>query len=202
MLTHKQTIKLNHAIADKLLDRLGFVPFQPDNILELGRVDEYLSDKLSIYYPNAELYGLSENIKKIKSINKNNIFFANLNKLPLPDNSVDLIISNLAIDCLNPNVEELFKELHRIIRLDGLLLFTMLNKNFDTDKINNKDNEELLYIGDLLLINKFCDPVVDQELININYKSNNSDNKILTVEILYGHALGSNAIQTLVMIEE
>ena len=198
-LTDEQTIKLNHAIADKLIDRLEFVPFQPDNILELGRVDEYLSDKLSIYYPNAELYGLSENINKIKPINKNNIFFANLNKLPLPDNSVDLIISNLAIDCLNPNIDQLFKELHRIIRLDGLLLFTILNKNFDTDKINNKNNNELLYIGDLLLVNKFCDPVVDQELININYRS---DNKIITTEILYGHALGSNIIKTLVMIDD
>ena len=73
-LTDEQTIKLNHAIADKLIDRLEFVPFQPDNILELGRVDEYLSDKLSTQY-----FGISKNAPSIL-FRSSSTFFSTKNK--------------------------------------------------------------------------------------------------------------------------
>ncbi len=196
MLTTEQTIKLNHAIADRLLERLEFMPFQPDHILEFGCIDQYLLDQLSVYYPHSELYGLSSN-SNISDINgvTHNVFKANLTKLPLADNSLDLIISNLVIDCLNIDLDKYFKELYRIVKFDGLLLFTMINNN----TINNN---QLLSIGDLLLSNKFCDPVIDQELININYKLNNTaQNENLTIEILYGHALGSNLIKTPINID-
>lgn len=196
MLTTEQTIKLNHAIADRLLERLEFMPFQPDHILEFGCIDQYLLDQLSVYYPHSELYGLSSN-SNISDINgvTHNVFKANLTKLPLADNSLDLIISNLVIDCLNIDLDKYFKELYRIVKFDGLLLFTMINNT----TINNN---QLLNIGDLLLSNKFCDPVIDQELININYKLNNTaQNENLTIEILYGHALGNNLIKTPINID-
>ena len=37
-----------------------------------------------------------------------NYFCANLDNLPLADNSLDLIVSNLAIDCLNINIDQWF----------------------------------------------------------------------------------------------
>jgi len=206
MLTHEQTTKLTHKIATRLLDRLEFITLQPGNILDLGCLDEYLLDQLAINYPTAELYGLNiainTTIDQIKYKNIHNIFCANLDNLPLADSSLDLIVSNLAIDCLNINIDQWFKELHRVIKPDGLLLFTM----FNTTKL---DNNALLKIGDVLLNNRFCDPVVDQELININYKSNNIVNKIenvdqiktMSIEVLYGHALGSYFIKTPIDID-
>ena len=200
MLTVEQKLKLNHIIADRLLDRLEFIQFQPDNILEFGFIDAYLMDKLAIYYPNAELYSLynSSNAKQINCINKQNIFASHFQELPLENNSLDLIISNLSIDCLHPNIDKYFKELHRIIRSDGLLLFAMLN----VDQINRN---QLLNVGDILLANKFCDPVVDQELININYNSNNREDpnyeQTIVAEVLYAHALGNNLIKTPINID-
>ena len=199
MLTIEQNLKLNHIIADRLLERLEFIPFQPDNILEFGIIDAYLMDKLAIYYPTAELYSLcGKNIEQINCSNKHNIFASHFQELPLENNSLDLIISNLSIDCLHPNIDKYFKELHRIIRSDGLLLFTMLN----VDQINRN---QLLNVGDVLLANKFCDPVVDQELININYNSNNREDpnceQTIVAEVLYAHALGNNLIKTPISID-
>jgi malonyl-CoA O-methyltransferase len=199
MLTVEQNLKLNHIIADRLLERLEFIPFQPDNILEFGFIDAYLIDKLAIYYPTAELYSLcGNNIEHINCSNKHNIFASHFQELPLANNSLDLIVSNLSIDCLHPDLDKYFQELHRIIRPDGLLLFTMLN----VDQINYN---QFLKVGDLLLANKFCDPVIDQELININYRSEDREDpdceKMIAVEIFYGHALGSNLIKTPINID-
>lgn len=194
MLSVEQNLKLNHIIADRLLERLEFIPFKPDNILEFGFIDAYMIDKLAIYYPTAELFSLCANgTKQINCSNKHSIFASHFQELPLENNNLDLIISNLSIDWLHPDLDKYFKELHRIIRPDGLLLFTMLN-------VNQINSNQLLKIGDLLLSNKFCDPVIDQELININYKSEGLEDpdceNVIAVEIFYGHALGSNLIKT------
>ena len=198
MLTIEQNLKLNHIIADRLLERLEFIPFQPNSILELGLVDTYLIDKLAIYYPGAELYSLCTNsMEQAKFSNNYNLFVSGFQKLPLESSSLDLIISNLTIDYSHPDLDKYFKEFHRIIRPDGLLLFTMLN-------YCQIHSNQLLNVGDLLLANKFCDPVIDQELININYKSAGDEDlgcqKIIPVEIFYGHALGSYSIKTPVHI--
>lgn len=167
MLTHEQNIRLHHAIADQLLERLEFAQFQPDSILDFGGIDRYLLNKLAIVYPDAKLFACGL-------------------ELLLADHSCDLIISNLAINYLDPCIDKLFKKLHKIIRPEGLLLFTMLNDNYNADTLNNNI---LLSMGDMLLLNKFCDPVMDRELININYKTN--------IEIIYGHALGNSLITDL-----
>lgn len=190
MLNYEQNLKLNHLIADQLLERLFIIPFIPDHILNIGCMDDYINNKLIKHYQNATIHNL-------QTANNVDWLSGDLYKLPFANNSFDLVIANLAMECYDPNLSHNFKELHRVMRMGSLLLFTICNyKNFGQN--------ELMNIGDLLLKNQFCDPVIDQDLFIINYNNSIDDhnhNQEISIELIYGHALGNSLVKTSVVFE-
>lgn len=194
MLNYEQNLKLNHLIADRLLERLFIIPFIPDHILNIGCIDDYIYNKLIKHYSNATIHNLQK---------ANNVDWLaeNLYKLPFANNSFDLVIANLTMECNDPNLVSNFKELHRVMRIGSLLLFTMGN-------YKNLGQNELMNIGDLLLKNQFCDPVIDQDLLTINYHNtynttehNNNHNQDINIELIYGHALSNSLVKTSIVYE-
>lgn len=195
----EQILKLHHIIADRLLERLFALPFMPEQILNIGCFDHYVNDQLITHYPKATIYNLYSNIyhnhNYNRNYNKNSYWLlANLNDLPFISNSFDLVISNLNLECDDEKLNVNFEELHRVMSTDALLLFTMCNyKNLDQNKLMN--------IGDLLLKQQFCDPVIDKDLFTINYIDSLGCKQKTDIELIYGHALGSNLVKTSVLVE-
>ena len=139
----------------------------------------------------------------------------------LPDNSVDLVFSVLLIQEL-PDPKHFFRECRRILKEGGLIAFSYLGP--DTAKeLRSEILAQALPLkqlsspwdmhdmGDVLLSERFSDPVMDMEFLNLEYEADSlllkdamalnvlepmsiegsqiSDlPKKLTLEVVYGHA--------------
>src|SRR5699024_11013806 len=98
--------------------------------------------------------------------------------LPLPDASVDLIFSNLALHW-SEAFDQVFREYQRVLRPDGLALFSSLGP--DTlhelrsawrtvdDRPHVHPFEDMHNLGDALIAARLADPVMDMEHITLTY---------------------------------
>ncbi|CAB1367613.1 methyltransferase domain-containing protein [Denitratisoma oestradiolicum] len=101
-----------------------------------------------------------------------------VNHLPLAAGSLDLIWSNLMLHWLDDPLPA-FRELHRTLAVDGLLMFSLLGP--DTLKELRaacaacgiapplRAFHDMHDIGDMLVAAGFADPVMDMEMITLTY---------------------------------
>ncbi len=101
-------------------------------------------------------------------------------KLALPDNSVDFIFSDLLLQDLS-DPRHFLQECWRVLKEGGLLSFSYLGP--DTGKELRSVDAEILKLknllspwdmhdmGDALLGERFSDPVMDMEFLNLGYES-------------------------------
>lgn len=100
--------------------------------------------------------------------------------LPLAASSVDLVWSNLALHW-HPQPDRVFAEWRRILRVDGLLMFscfgpdTFLELRAAFADAGQKDNVlsfvDMHDFGDMLVNSGFSTPVMDMEKITVTYES-------------------------------
>ena len=108
--------------------------------------------------------------------------FSKTGRIDLPDNSVDLVFSNLFLhELIDP--KQFLHECWRVIKEGGLLTFSYLGP--DTAKELRQaplppDFEiqalvspwDMHDMGDALIGESFSDPVMDMEFLNLSYESN------------------------------
>ncbi len=136
-------------------------------------------DKLQARYPDAEIVATADTA-----------------------DSVDLIISNLS---LLTHDDALFKEWRRLLRPQGLLMFTSFGPGTLAEIADQPTQNfiDMHHIGDSLLQAGLVDPVMDAELFEMKYQHEaqvlsdlekmgitavNHPPLSLTYEIVYGHA--------------
>ena len=105
---------------------------------------------------------------------------ANASHLPLADNSVDIVVSSLMMQWC-PDLNQLFSEIHRVLKNDGLILFSTfgpdtlkeLKKSWSV--VDNKTHVNTFIdmhdIGDQLLQNGFQSPVMEMEHLTLTYQT-------------------------------
>jgi malonyl-CoA O-methyltransferase len=103
---------------------------------------------------------------------------ADVRALPLAGGSLGLVWSNLALHWLD-DPRPAFDELHRVLEVGGLLMFSMLGpdtlKELRTAarKVGAGDTArqflDMHDIGDMLVAAGFADPVMDMEMITLTY---------------------------------
>ncbi|MFN6961666.1 MAG: methyltransferase domain-containing protein, partial [Rhodocyclaceae bacterium] len=105
---------------------------------------------------------------------------ADVRALPLAENSLDLVWSNLMLHWLS-DLRPAFAELHRVLAEGGLLHFSLLGP--DTLKElrecagrlglswNGKAFVDMHDVGDLLMAAGFRDPVMEMEMLTLTYRS-------------------------------
>ena len=101
-------------------------------------------------------------------------------RLPLPAARVDLVWSNLALHW-HPQPDRVFKEWHRVLRVDGLLMFSCFGPDTFAQVRSafaavGESHAVLPFVdlhdfGDMLVDAGFATPVMDMEKINITYSS-------------------------------
>jgi malonyl-CoA O-methyltransferase len=176
---------LQREIGGRLLERLDLVRLQPRRVLDLGCGTGVASAALLRRYPRAEVIALDFALPMLARarrqggwLRRPRCLCADAEALPLADACVDLIYSNATLQWCN-DLEATFRELLRILRPGGLLLFT----TFGPDTLRELRSAwaradgyahvspftDLHDLGDGLVRARFADPVMDAEHLTLTY---------------------------------
>jgi malonyl-CoA O-methyltransferase len=178
---------LQHEIAARMLERLDYVRLQPHTVLDLGCGTGFALDGLSRRYRRARLIALDFAVNMLRLarrrgswLNRPRALCADLEALPLADDSVDLVFSNAALQWSN-NLDAVFAELLRVVRPGGLLMFTTFGPDTLTELrqawaaadggAHVSPFIDMHDIGDALVRARFADPVMDTERLTVTYES-------------------------------
>lgn len=188
---YEQHAFIQNKISEYLFERLDFNAIQPQNILDLGCGSGKLTRQLGYRYSNANIYGVDLALAMLKQAKfnapktwlwydpKQNYLCADAERLPFADQSMDLIISNLMLQwCDNAAV---FNEIARILRPDGVLLFstlgpdTLIELRQSWAKVDDYSHVhtflDMHIVGDMLYASGLKHPVLDTEWLNFKYSS-------------------------------
>lgn len=199
---------LNAEIGQRLLDRLAIVRLQPKAILHLGLGISPLNELLEKYYRKAIILNSDPNQQTLQAAKKacrwrtrQRFILSTGYQLPLPDASIDLIISNLNFHHYQ-NLPGIFQELQRVLKPEGLLQFSTFGRDtFHELQASSPLKAELTGnwvdlhdIGDMLLKTHFTDPVIDMETITFTYSKMPDlvEDLVSVMECNFGYTLASD----------
>ncbi len=181
--------QLQREVADRMLERLDYVRLQPATVLDVGAGTGYCMRHLRTRYPAARIYALDIAERMLRQARAglswwqrwrrcSAFMVGDAEALPLREASVDLIVSNLTVQWC-PSLAQTFAEFRRVLRPDGLLMFTTFGPDtlqelraawaqVDTH-VHVNSFLDMHDVGDALMQAGFADPVMDVEHFNVTY---------------------------------
>ncbi len=191
--SYDQAAVLQREISNRMLSRLEYIKYRPEVILDAGSGTGYGSQQLAKRYPSSQLIAVDIAWAMLSHARPNTAWWrrllplqqqrtdyvcADIEQFPVKNESVGMIWSNLALQWCN-DLNRTFAEMHRILRADGLLMFSTfgpdtlkeLRQSFAKADSYDHVNRfvDMHDIGDLLLNNRFSTPVMDMEYITLTY---------------------------------
>jgi malonyl-CoA O-methyltransferase len=153
-------------------------------VLDVGAGTGHASRTLKRLYPKARVLALDSSLQMLKLAAKQQSWLrpfervcADAELLPLPDGSVDLIVSNLMLQWCNPDA--VFAEFRRVLKPSGLLSFSALGPDTLRElrtawgQIDAHTHVhrfiDMHDLGDALVRNGFAAPVLDVERLTLQY---------------------------------
>lgn len=179
--SYDQAAVLQRNTADQLLERLQLIKLVPKTIVDLGAGTGYLTSLLRGQYPSAHIVALDPAQQSLAKITAADIktVVARAESIPLADNSVDLVVSNMMLHW-SEDIPAIFAEIKRILSPDGLMLFSTLGPDTlyelraswaQVDEYNHVHHfYDMHDLGDALLGAGFKDPVMDMNKLTIQYQ--------------------------------
>ena len=169
-------------ILRRLLERLDYMKLVPRRVLYLGLAGDEAARLLIKRYPGVELVFADSIESSLRPYRRHwwqkplPRVVLDAESLGLADQSFDLIIANLHfVEANEP--EQVFREVFRILRPEGLLLFSTLGPDSLKELSHVASPRHLVHpfidmhhLGDMLLKRGFLDPVVDMEYIQLRYQ--------------------------------
>jgi malonyl-CoA O-methyltransferase len=160
---------------EEMLSRLDWMTFKPRLILDIGAGTGEMSMRLQARYPEASVVAMDLVPAMLEYAQQHtpgiHYVCADTCQLPLPDHSVDFIFANLLLPWC-PGVTSVLSEWRRVLRPDGLLMFSALGP--DTlrawPSLLFPTLADMHDLGDLLLKTGLADPVLDVCHYTIAYK--------------------------------
>lgn len=184
---YDQHAALQKTVADHLLQRLQWLKLAPKTIVDLGAGTGYGIKSLLAQYPQANIVAvdIAENMLDVcrqqYSYHKNCQYLcADMRSIPLAENSIDMIISSLAIHW-EDDLLSCFSQIEKILSPGGVFLFSTLGvdtlkelrlswQQVDTN-IHVHSFFDMHDIGDVLMHVHLSDPVMDVEYITLMFNS-------------------------------
>ncbi|WP_296752438.1 malonyl-ACP O-methyltransferase BioC [Thiobacillus sp.] len=191
---------LQREVCDRLLERLDFMTLQPGRVLDVGSGTGYGLAHLHARYPAAELCALDIAPAMLaaararlpqptraqralshllpRSAPQRYAVCADMGRLPLAANSMNLVWSSLALQWAR-DLEATLKGLHRVLAPGGLLMFATFGPDTlkelraafaaidDAPHVNQFI--DLHDIGDMLMHAGFAGPVMEMEMLTLTY---------------------------------
>tara|TARA_B110000971_G_scaffold197037_1_gene212611 strand:- start:25 stop:810 length:786 start_codon:yes stop_codon:yes gene_type:complete len=170
---------LQNEIANRLAEKLKVISIKPQTIIDLGSGTGFLSEKTAKIFPNSILVCVDFAQQSLLENSQNLKVCANAYKLPFASNSVDFIVSNLMMQWC-PDLTTLFNECFRILKPQGLFLFTTfgpdtlkeLKRSWSVVDSSAHVNNfiDMHDIGDQMLQSGFQSPIMEMENITLTYE--------------------------------
>ena len=191
---------LQREVCDRLLERLDFMNLQPERVLDVGCGTGYGLAHLRARYAEAELCALDLAPAMLKLAHARlpqakwtqralgflpscapplaHSVCADMDRLPLAANSVNLVWSSLALQWAC-DLEATLKGFHQVLAPGGLLIFATLGPDTlkelrtvfaavdDAPHVNRF--VDLHDIGDMLIHAGFSSPVMEMEMLTLTY---------------------------------
>lgn len=186
--SYEEVAVLQKEVATRLIERLELVQLKPELILDVGSGTGFCSRLLEKRYKKTNIVSLDLSHAMLSHTRKKEGFLKRFNsphkyicgdaeRLPLADDSVDLIVSSLALQWCD--LESAFAGFRRVLKPGGLLMFSTMGP--DTLKELRRawakaDGYahvsafiDMHDVGDALMRAGFSDPVMDVETITVTY---------------------------------
>ena len=214
---------LRREIAGRMFERLSLIRAQPSQVLDAGcgEGDDLMA--LAQAFPQAGLLGVDAapamlNAARERSLHSGSrmqsllrrwlarpeashlprLACADFSRLPLAATSVDLLWSNLALHW-HPQPHHVLNEWARVLRVDGLLMFSTLGPDTllelrEAYAVADLPASVLPFVdlhdyGDMMVEAGFADPVMDMEKLSLTYSS--AEKLLADVRSLGGNPLQS-----------
>jgi malonyl-CoA O-methyltransferase len=183
---------LQHEVCRRMLERLAFIKIEPKAILDAGSGTGNAHDALMSRYPRAPIVALDLALAMLRAGRARRRWWqalpglrpelyavcADIEQLPLADESVGLVWSNLSLQWVN-DLPRVIRDLHRVLAPGGLLMFSTFGPDTlkelreayrGTDR-NTHVNRfvDMHDIGDMLVSARYADPVMDMEPFTLTY---------------------------------
>ena len=191
---------LQREVCDRLLERLDFMSLQPGRVLDVGSGTGYGLAHLRTRYAEAELCALDIAPAMLTAARARlpqstwtqrtlarltlapapltHLICADMDRLPLPSGSMNLVWSSLALQWAH-DLEATLKGFHRVLAPGGLLIFATFGPDTlkelrtafaavdDAPHVNRFI--DLHDIGDMLIHAGFASPVMEMEMLTLTY---------------------------------
>lgn len=176
---------LEKEVCTRLLERTAFCRQDPACIIDLGCGTGFATAALKQQYPGARVIGLDSSAAMLAQLRRGAggaepvlPVCADLGALPFSDRSADLVVSNFA-SFWSPDPMVMFSEIRRVIRPDGMLLFSTMGPAALKElrqawaaadrSVEVPQFADLLEVGDALVAAGFGEPVMDVDTITLSY---------------------------------
>lgn len=177
---------LQTEVRDRLLERLDWARLQPRRVLDLGTGTGKALPALAARFPDAEIVGLDLTPGMLRVADRQAgsgpaplLVCADAARLPLPDRSVDLVFSSLAIHW-SPVLDQVLAEVRRVLRHPGLFTFTTpgpesyreLRRAWQAvdPSPHVMPFPEMRALGDGLVRAGLAEPVMDTDTLTLKYR--------------------------------
>ncbi len=191
---------LQREVCDRLLERLDFMTLQPGRVLDVGSGTGYGLTHLRARYAESELCALDiapamlaaararlpqptwaqRALTRLtpSSSRLTHLVCADMERLPLVPNSMNLVWSSLALQWAH-DLEATLKGFHRVLAPGGLLMFATFGPDTlkelraafsavdDAPHVNRFI--DLHDIGDMLIHAGFASPVMEMDMLTLTY---------------------------------
>ena len=185
---------LPREVGRRLSERLQYIRLAPQRILDVGCGTSETRAPLLARYPRADWIGLDISERMLKAAKAEGAraraerwlrgassyrIVGDGGQLPIGDNSVDLVFSNLMLHW-HPQPHTVFPEWKRVLRTDGLLMFSCFGpdtlKELRAAASALPDARPMPFVdmhdfGDMMVASGFATPVMDAEAITLTYAS-------------------------------
>lgn len=184
---------LQKTVREEMLSRLDLVKITPKYILDMGCGTGHASLALAKHFKKSQVVSLDiamgmlkkaqtlsplQQAKKLLGLSQQQYLCADIEHLPVADNSIGLIWSNLAVQWCN-DLDGVFTEAQRVLQPEGLLMFSTFGPDtlkelrastyINGEQVSVSRFIDMHDIGDALVRAGFSAPVLDVERYTLTY---------------------------------
>lgn len=186
--TYNEVAVLQRVISERLIERLGFIRLKPERVLDIGSGTGMAVKQLKKMYRHCRIVLLDISAQMLRQAKKSQPWLssghhylqADAEILPLSDNSIDLVFSNLTLQwCTQP--DRVFNEVMRTLKPGGHLIFSTFGPSTLTElkqcwaQVDNYTHinsfVDMHDLGDAMTHCGLEDIVMEMEIFTMTYEN-------------------------------